>query len=282
MIEWESPDKEFWSEAIASFPDLIWIAEVYWDREWELQQLGFQYTYDRRLYERLRFASPQDVTLHLHADMDYQCRLVRFVENHDEERAIAVFRGKKHEVVSLVMATIPGLRLYHQGQLEGRRFRIPVQLARAPLEIPDRAVQQWYERLLAITHEEMFHLGLWRLLTVHSTGDSPGNPLMAYEWKLAAKRAVVAVNLSVLPAGGTVLLDDEVRTHAHPTSTDSITVKELLTNTESTWNQGALSQQGLPVQVPPHQGRIFWMVQEAENLSSEARQGASQKKELPG
>lgn len=275
-----SPHTEFWSEAMTLLQDVIWIAEVYWDREWELQQLGFQYTYDRRLYQRLRFDSPHEVALHLHANMDYQCRSVRFVENHDEERAMTVFGAKKYEAVSLVMATIPGMRFYHQGQLEGRRWRIPVQLARAPLEIPDPAVEQWYERLLAITNEEVFHLGRWCLLPVETSMGSPGNFLIAYEWKLDTKRAVVLVNLSGLPAAGAVFLDDDVSCHAHPNSTDSITVKELLTNAEWKWTPGSLTQQGLPIQVPSHEGRIYLMVQDAGNFSRDVREGVRQKKEL--
>jgi hypothetical protein len=29
------------------------MAEVYWDMEWTLQQQGFDYCYDKRLYDRL-------------------------------------------------------------------------------------------------------------------------------------------------------------------------------------------------------------------------------------
>ena len=51
-------DAPFWPEAIAAVrarrPDFLFLAEVYWDLEWELQQQGFDYTYDKRLYDRLR------------------------------------------------------------------------------------------------------------------------------------------------------------------------------------------------------------------------------------
>lgn len=274
-----SPHKEFWSEAIALLPDFVWIAEVYWEREWELQQLGFHFTYDRRLYQRLRFSSPHEVALHLQAKWDYQCRSVRFVENHDEERAMAVFGEKKHEAVSLVMATIPGMRLYHHGQLEGRRLRIPLQLARAPVEISDRTVRQWYERLLAITNEDVFHHGRWRLLPVHSSGDLPGNFPIAYEWRLGTTRTVVVVNLSAIYSGGMVCLVDEASNYEQPDCTGPITVKERLTNKESQWKPAELTQQGLPVEVPPFEGRIFFIVQDAGNLSGNVRADVRPKKE---
>ena len=50
-------DNPFWPEAIAAIkrrhPEFMFVAEVYWDMEWELQQAGFDYTYDKRLYDRL-------------------------------------------------------------------------------------------------------------------------------------------------------------------------------------------------------------------------------------
>src|SRR5262245_7592509 len=51
-------DNAFWPEAIQQIrqahPGFLFIAEVYWDLEWELQRAGFDYTYDKRLYDRLR------------------------------------------------------------------------------------------------------------------------------------------------------------------------------------------------------------------------------------
>jgi hypothetical protein len=123
--------REFWTEAIALLPDFMWVAEVYWGREWELQLLGFQFTYDKRLYDRLRHATPQQVALHLQADEAFQGKLVRFLENHDEGRSAVVFGNVRLPAMGILMATLPGMRLYHQGQLAGKRIRIPVQLCRA-------------------------------------------------------------------------------------------------------------------------------------------------------
>src|SRR5262245_57501971 len=51
-------DGPFWPTAIAAVrevhPCFVFMAEVYWDLEWDLQQQGFDYTYDKRLYDRLR------------------------------------------------------------------------------------------------------------------------------------------------------------------------------------------------------------------------------------
>jgi hypothetical protein len=63
------------------------MAEVYWDLEWILQQQGFAYCYDKRLYDRLRDGHAAPVRGHLLAGLDYQDKLARFLENHDEPRA---------------------------------------------------------------------------------------------------------------------------------------------------------------------------------------------------
>jgi len=86
---------EFWKEAIEEvkghFPEFIFIAESYWDLEWKLQQLGFDYTYDGKLYQRLLHATAEDVNGHLHAELAYQNKSARFIENHDELRASVAF-----------------------------------------------------------------------------------------------------------------------------------------------------------------------------------------------
>ena len=47
----------FWPKAIESVrrphPDFLFMAEVYWDMEWTMHQQGFDYAYDKRLYDRL-------------------------------------------------------------------------------------------------------------------------------------------------------------------------------------------------------------------------------------
>ena len=55
---WGILSQPFWPQAIAlvqqAFPGFVFMAEVYWDMEAELQQQGFAFTYDKRLYDRLK------------------------------------------------------------------------------------------------------------------------------------------------------------------------------------------------------------------------------------
>ena len=99
------------------------MAEAYWDKEWELQQQGFDYCYDKRLYDRLEHDAAESVRLHLCADLRYQDKLVRFIENHDEPRAALIFPPDKARAAAVTTATLPGAKLFHEGQFEGRRVK---------------------------------------------------------------------------------------------------------------------------------------------------------------
>ena len=41
------------------------MAEAYWDLEWALQQQGFDYCYDKKLYDRMEHGDAENVRLHL-------------------------------------------------------------------------------------------------------------------------------------------------------------------------------------------------------------------------
>ena len=90
------PADEYWPPLIAAVkaehPDFVFLAEAYWDLEYALQQQGFDYCYDKRLYDRLMHDGAEAVRGHLTGDPAYQERLLRFIENHDEPRAAARFR----------------------------------------------------------------------------------------------------------------------------------------------------------------------------------------------
>jgi hypothetical protein len=118
----------------AQTPGFLFLAEVYWDLEWTLQQQGFDYTYDKRLYGRLVDGAARPAREHLLAGLDFQDHLARFLENHDEPRAAATFPFDVHRAAAVITFLGPGLRFLHQGQREGRRVRIPMHLGRGPEE----------------------------------------------------------------------------------------------------------------------------------------------------
>lgn len=214
---WESllgavkvPREEFWQEATRALPDFIWIAEAYSDSEWALQQLGFKFTYDKRLYDRLRDGFVRDVYLHLKADWDFQVRSVRFLENHDEARAATVFGKSRLPAVAVLAATVPGMHFFNDGQFEGFRTQLVVQLARAQEEAADPEVQQDYERILRIANAPEFHGSGWKLLEVQSADDRTSVDLIAYMWKSEAGIKLVVVNLGNGTATGRLYFSDDL------------------------------------------------------------------------
>src|SRR5215471_11114949 len=158
----------FWPRATQAVrehhADFCFMAEVYWDLEWTLQQQGFDYAYDKRLYDRLRDQHARPVRDHFRAGLDYQDKLVRFLENHDEQRAAATLPSDVHEAAAAITFLSPGLRLFHQGQFEGRKKRISPHLGRSPCEPVDESIKRFYERLFSILKQPSLRNGDWQLL----------------------------------------------------------------------------------------------------------------------
>jgi len=203
------PATEYWQEVIPAVkrahPGFLFVAEAYWDLEWALQQQGFDYCYDRTLYDRLAHGTAESVRLHLSADLAYQAKLLRFIENHDEPRAAATFSPAKERAAAVTIATLPGAKLIHEGQLEGRRVRLPVFLARRPAEPADQALQAFYEKLFDAVDAPVFRDGHWALCACTGWPDNPSyQNLVAWSWVKDDDRRLIVVNLGDSPAQGRV------------------------------------------------------------------------------
>ncbi len=213
------PATEYWQDLIpavkAKHPDVLFFAEAYWDLEYELMQKGFDYCYDKRLYDRLVHDNAESVRAHLTAGLDYQDRLVRFIENHDEPRAAATFSGPKEHAAAVVVATVPGAKLIYDGQIEGRKVKLPVFLARRPPEPPDDELAAFYRSLLSAIHADLFHAGEWHLCDRHGWPDNASfHNIVAWTWRLGAERTLVVVNLSDFRSQAMVRLPwDDLRDH---------------------------------------------------------------------
>ncbi len=197
----ERPPTEYWGEVIPAVkrthPDFRFIAEAYWDLEWVLQQQGFDFCYDKRLYDRLEHDNAENVRLHLCAEPAYQQKLLRFLENHDEPRAATTFSPIKERAAAVTMASLPGARLFHEGQFEGRKVRVPVFLGRRPAEPADGALQDFYNKLLAALNAPVFRDGEWMLCARSGWPDNSSfQQLVAWSWVKDDDRRLIAVNLS--------------------------------------------------------------------------------------
>jgi hypothetical protein len=194
------PDEDYWPTVITAVrqahPRFLFLAEAYWHLEWALQQQGFDYCYDKRLYDRLVHAEADQVHIHLQADPGYQQGLIRFVENHDEQRAAATFGPRQARVGAVAALTQAGMRLVHHGQLEGARVHLPVFLGRYPDEEIDTGLAAFYQVLLPVLSDPTFRTGTWRLCDRSGWPDDDRyRDLVTWCWD-GPSRWLVVVNLS--------------------------------------------------------------------------------------
>jgi hypothetical protein len=233
------PEADYWPTLIPAVksarPEFVFIAEAYWDLEWALQEQGFDYCYDKRLYDRLVHDGAEAVQGHLNADLGYQRRLVRFVENHDEPRAAATFSRAQARAAAVATLSQTGARLVHEGQLEGRKVQLPVFLARRPDEQPDLDVHAFYDRLLSALGDGVFRDGEWQLGERRGwDGNETWRNLAVWGWRGDESRKLVVVNLGDASAsadvslpwddfrGRTWLLDDAASGEAYERSGDDL------------------------------------------------------------
>lgn len=207
----DRPETDYWNEIIpkvrAQYPDFMFAAEVYWGKEYELLQQGFDYCYDKVLYDRIREGNIGKLRQHLIADLNYQKHMMRFIENHDEHRAYDALGRERSFPAATLITTLPGAVLLHDGQLIGRRIKLPVQIKRQPDETPHRDLEAYYHKLLTETRDPIYQNGDWYLFEVRPMGDGSHNNLLAYGWYEQDKDyRLIVVNMTAFPSKGFVNL----------------------------------------------------------------------------
>jgi hypothetical protein len=195
------PPTEYWRDVISSVrkqnPGFVFIAEAYWDLEWELLQNGFDYCYDKRLYDRLVHESAESVRGHLLADIDYQRRMIRFLENHDEPRAAATFPPHKNRAAAVALMTLPGAKLLHEEQDKGFHTQLSVHLGRRPEEPIDTLLESFYRRLLHSVRNAALCDGNWKLCEQEGWPDNQSfRNIVSWSWDANGLRYLIAINLS--------------------------------------------------------------------------------------
>ena len=238
-------------EKVAEF---LFMAEVYWDLEWTLQQQGSDYAYDKRLYDRLREGHARPVREHFHAAPAYQNKLARFLENHDEPRAAATFSPEVHQAAAVISFLSPGLRFFHQGQFEGRRKRISPHLVRGPEEPVDENLRQFYDRLLAVLRQPAVRDGQWQLLecTPGWDGNWTVDCFVVFAWRNPQGEClVVAVNYAPHQSQCHVLLPFA------DLAGSRWRLQDQLSPAHHEWNGDDLHDRGLFLDLTPWQACAF-------------------------
>ncbi len=251
FIGGELPRTEFWTQALnavrANHPEFVFIAEVYWGLEWDIQELGFDYTYDKVLYDRLRFANADSVRMHLGAEHLFQMRSIRFISNHDEEECLKAFGRKKSLAAATIIATLPGARLFHLFQLLGRPVRMPIQYINDDFTV-DQEVENFYHKLLHIASDPAFHGGQWALkeATPVYAGEESCRQILCWQWKQRHTAKLVFVNYADQPA----------QCRVHFKGINGNQVREELEDKELTLTP-ELAAQGWELVLKPYECKVF-------------------------
>ncbi len=235
-------------------PGFLFMAEVYWDLEWTLQQQGFDYAYDKRLYDRLREGSARPVRDHFRAGLNYQDKLARFLENHDEPRAAATFSPEVHQAAAAISFLSPGLRFFHQGQFEGRMKRISPHLVRGPQELVNEQLAEFYDHLLAVLRQPTVRNGQWQLLeaTPGWDGNWTHDCCLAFGWQgPEGETLVVAVNYASNQS------QCHVRLPFPELTGKKWQLQDQLRPSSYEWNGDDLQGRGLYLDLAPWQACVF-------------------------
>jgi hypothetical protein len=192
---------------------------------------------------------------HFRAGLDYQDKLARFLENHDEPRAAATFPLCVHAAAAVITFLSPGLRFFHQGQFRGCKKRISPHLSRGPDEAADQDVAKFYDRLLAVLRQPVVRRGEWRLLECAPAWDGnwTWDCFLAFAWHDPdGERLLVAVNYAAnqsqcyvrLPPGylanGPWRLQDRIGTAAYDRDGDDLQSRGLYLDA-APWQASAFS-----------------------------------------
>ncbi|MFX1377102.1 MAG: alpha-amylase family glycosyl hydrolase [Promethearchaeota archaeon] len=251
------PTKDFWEEIITSvkkkYTNFLFIAEVYWDMEWELLQQGFDFCYDKKLYERLLYENTNKIREHLNTEWAYQSRLIRFIENHDEIRAIEAFGEEKSKAAALIALTLPGGRLVYNGQNLGNKIRLPVQLGRTPSEDINTDIFDFYQNLLKSIPGREFGKGSWSLCNTTSvdSNDSSFLNIISYLWWINDTYRLIVVNYSPYNSKA------HIKISPFHFSTHKWKFNDILHHKTYSYSGDDLYKYGLYVELDSWKGHIF-------------------------
>lgn len=258
-VDEELPAVDFWMEIIpeikARHRHFLFMAEVYWGLEGTLLRQGFDYVYDKTLYDRVTQQDAAGIEDHLRAPLDYQEHAVRFIENHDEPRIASILSPERNMNAAALVYTLPGAVLIHDGQLAGRKIRLPVQIRRQPEEPALHKLEAFYMKLLSETQDSVYRNGSWQRFDVQPPrADSEEHlPLLAHGWREGNDRYRLTIaNLSASWAKGLINLS------AWPTvGVDNWCLRDVLSGAQYYRSGEQMTGEGLFVELAPHQAQIL-------------------------
>lgn len=248
----------YWPQVIGAvrqqFPHFLFIAEVYWNMEFQMLQEGFDYTYDKVFYDRVVERNAEGIFRHLEAEPAFLRRNIRFIENHDEKRAATTLGPDRSRAAATLIATLPGAVLLHDGQFEGRRAKLPVQITRQPDEEPHQALRQFYLALMSEASQTIYREGQWSLFRRSpAAGGSGHQNIIAYGWRHYDDLRLIVVNIG--SAWSQAVLD--VSPWADALRGFSVSTCDIFDNATSAYDGDSIAANGLPVALDAHHASIL-------------------------
>ena len=250
--------KEFWFDAISKVkkenPEFVFIAEVYWHREDDLLALGFDYVYDKIIYEFLIDNRVDLINEYIKKNFSYQRNRFVFLENHDEQRSAHIFPDDKLMSAATLIYTLPAMKLIYDGQLEGREFHHAIQLRRLQNEEVNSHIKNFYKKLFYAIKKSSIAGYYFKLLKPIPAWE--GNPaylnfiIYLYEDEKFNKDLVV-INLSPYQS------QCKVKIESYDLIDKKFLIKDRLSDEEYLRDGNEMFHQGLYLDLKPYQSQIF-------------------------
>jgi glycosidase len=210
--------EEFWREVVdmcaREAPDTLLLAEAFWMMEgYFVRTLGMHRVYNSAFMNMLKHEENakyrETIRNTQEFDKDILKRFVNFMNNPDEETAVAQFgKGDKYFGACTMMATMPGLPMFGHGQLEGFEEKYGMEYRRAYRdEAPDRALMERHEReIFPLLKRRRLFSGVERFLLYDLVGPdgSVNENVFAYSNGDGVERALVIYNNAYARAEGRI------------------------------------------------------------------------------
>ncbi|MCH7972638.1 MAG: glycosidase [Bacteroidetes bacterium] len=251
----KKPKIEFWHDAIKQVkkvkPTFTLIAEVYWDLEAELQDLGFDFTYCKHYLDMFINNDLFGIINNLKSDFNYLKKLVLFLENHDEDRAVTALGINKSIAAAVSFLTMPGMKLIYDGQLDGEKIKCPIQLGRTSGEKGLKSIKDFYAKILPIVNDEIYKRGKFYVIqpSIFNEKDESNKNILAWYWQYNNEIKITIVNYSQKHSSCKI----KIPCNAFP---QKIVLKDLLSKANLKITSKKLTDEGFVVQLKGYQSRI--------------------------
>jgi len=248
------PKEEFWSQAISQIKskraDFQFVAECYWNTEKMMQEQGFDFTYDKVLYDMLLDKTSKNINNYLTNQLNPE-KWLRFIENHDEKRAATEFGLAKSQAAIILISFLPGATLIYQGQENGFKIKLPVQLITQPEEESNEKLMSFYRKLGNIV-QKIFSSTTqsYKVKTCGWPDNNSFENLIVVGLKNDKHIYIIVINYSDIQSQGKIYFNIA-------NNSSKLLFIDMLNNQEYIYHVEKIENEGLFVDLGPWQSHVF-------------------------